>query len=140
MFRLFVYLLFMLSSICLPASEILSADANDDGKADRWYALEGETLLEYTADRNFDGIVDQIVRFTEEGIVACEEFDFNLDGRMDDFYYYADGALLRREIDSNYDDAADIWVYLVDGIYVSKTEQDTDFDGRVDTVRDYSNR
>jgi hypothetical protein len=135
-----VLLALALGSACLPAAEFMTSDENSDGKVDRWYSMEGQSILEYTADRNFDGIVDHRVVFDEDGLPAYEELDFNLDGAMDDFYFYSGGALSRREIDSNYDDRCDIWVYLVEGVYVQRIERDADYDGEIDRVTEYGKR
>jgi hypothetical protein len=122
----------------LPGLTTRSEDENEDGIPDRWFTMNGSMVVDYTADRNFDGEVDQKTHYSDIGEVAYEEFDFNFDGAMDDFYFYnAFGELIRREIDSDYDRKVDIWVYLTDGIYVRKMERDTDNDGVADWTKEY---
>ncbi len=112
-------------------------DTNGDGKPDRWLEISGQTISEVSIDRNYDGVVDYIIRYDENGDKKEEILDFNYDGKMDDFYMYARGKMKRREIDTNYDEKIDIWVYL-DGIYIEKYEKDTDFDGKIDITEDYT--
>jgi hypothetical protein len=112
-------------------------DTNNDGKPDQWEERDGGRLISIKADRDFNGTIDYIVSFNDNGEKKLEEIDFNYDGNMDDYYFYSNGVLKRREIDSNYDQKVDIWVYLTKGIYVTKFERDTDFDGEIDLIRDY---
>ena len=116
-----------------------TADSNNDGKPDQWYSMENDAVKYLEMDRNYDGKVDYIADYGEDGKLIKEELDFNYDGKMDDFYYYnEDGVLSREEIDSNFDGKPDIWIYLYKGIYIKKYEKDKNFDGRVDIVKDYS--
>lgn len=138
--RFLVLVVTALCSVWLPAAELVTSDENSDGVVDRWYSMEGLVILEYTADRDFDGAVDHRMLYDQEGLPTYEELDFNLDGAMDDFYFYTNGALNRREIDSNYDSKTDIWVYLCEGVYVEKIEQDTDYDGEIDRITAYGEK
>lgn len=133
-------LVLILQAALLCASEVLVGDNNEDGKPDQWLTKDDNVFLEYKADRNFDGLVDQKTAFDEEGNVQYEEFDFNWDGRMDDFYFFENGGLVRQEIDSNFDDRIDIWIYLKDGVYIEKIVRDMDFDGEIDRIVEYSLR
>jgi hypothetical protein len=127
----------MLTLASFSAAEVITSDQNSDGKADLWFTMQGESLIEYSADRNYDGVMDQKVFFDEDGMVQYEELDFNWDGQMDDFYFYSNGTLIRQEIDTNYDGSPDMWVHIIDGVYVEKIEQDGDFDGVVDRTISY---
>jgi hypothetical protein len=115
-------------------------DDNGDGKPDQWYTLNQGELLEYEADRNFDGLVDYKAEFAGGDRLLYEEFDFNFDGEMDDFYYFEEGLLVRQEIDTNFDREIDMWIYLDEGIYVKRIERDLDFDGKIDRVKDYEKK
>ncbi len=115
-------------------------DDNRDGDPDQWYTMEQGVLLEYQADRNFDGLVDYKAEFLDSDKLLYEEFDFNYDGDMDDFYYFEEGILSRQEIDTNFDRQIDLWIYLHRGMYVRRIERDIDFDGKVDIVIDYDKK
>jgi hypothetical protein len=124
----------------LHAAQALEMDTNGDGKADQWFEMEGTRLLSMRSDRNNDGRVDYMVRYSARGTPEYEEYDFNYDGKMDDFYFYLGGVLIRQEVDANFDGKVDLWVYLHRGIYIERYEQDTDFDGRKDRVVNYATR
>ncbi len=133
----FVCLLFSAACFVLVSSESFSLDENNDGKADLWYEKTDGKIRVIKTDGDFDGIIDKIVWYTEDGVIEKEGLDYNKDGIMDDFYIYKEGVLFRREIDSNYDSKIDVWVYMDEGVYIKKFERDTDFDGKVDVVKDY---
>ncbi len=124
-------------AVSLSAAELRSDDENGDGKPDRWFVIQNGVVLEYRADKDFDGRVDTLVRYASADRTEYEEYDFNLDGLMDDFYFYEGGRLKRREVDSNFDGRVDLWVMLSDGRYIERIERDTNFDGVVDVVKDY---
>ena len=115
----------------------LTSDANEDGLPDQWYELTNGRVSALKVDRDYDGRVDYLVKYSKKGKVTYEEYDYNFDGLLDDYYFYDDGLLIRQEIDTNFDEIVDVWVYLSEGIYIEKLEQDSDFDGQVDLVREY---
>ena len=127
----------ILTVVSFAAAEVITSDQNSDGKADLWFTMQGELLIEYSADRNYDGMMDQKVLFDKDGMVQYEELDFNWDGQMDDFYFFKNGMLIRQEIDSNYDDRIDLWIFIHRGMYIERVERDTDFDGVVDRIKKY---
>jgi len=59
------------------------SDLNSDGAKDviRFYTDEGRPLRE-EADRNFDGVMDEITIF-QEGMIQRQEFDSTGDGKVD---------------------------------------------------------
>ncbi len=124
----------------LPAAELRADDENGDGKPDRWFLSSNGRLVEYRADRDFDGRVDVLVRFANNDRTEYEEYDYNLDGAMDDFYFFEHGLLKRREIDSDFDGKVDLWLVLADGRHIERISRDTDFDGTADVVKDYRKR
>lgn len=128
---------FLLSLSILSAAETI-IDSNNDGKADQWYKMEGDFVVNVEADRDFDGVIDYRAHYNGNREISYEEFDFNYDGQMDDFYFYdEEGLLIRQEIDSNFDEHVDIWVYIYEGMYIKRYERDTDFDGEIDFVKDF---
>ena len=138
-FPVFIFL-FLLGSVALYSLTDRTTDGNKDGRPDVWYVLNGNVVVEYRSDRNFDGAVDHRSEYDDSGLISFEEYDLNYDGQMDDFYFYSRGELVRQEIDSNYDYIVDIWIHLYQGIYVRKVERDKDYDGTVDWVKDYDQR
>ena len=58
--------LILLSMTSLCGAEVITSDKNNDGKVDLWFTMEGESLVEYSADRNYDGMMDQKVLFDAE--------------------------------------------------------------------------
>jgi hypothetical protein len=109
-------------------------DSNKDGKPDKWYGYENNRVQWEKTDLNFDGTVDDVVEFDENGKPKYEKIDNNFDGKFDTFYTYDKGKLVLEEIDSNYDGAIDIRIHM-DGIYVLSYEQDTNFDGTFDKTK-----
>jgi len=142
MSRAYIFLLMfaVLLHVAIAETSQRTMDDNNDGKADQWYTIEHGVLLEYRADRNFDGLVDYKAEFLDSDKRLYEEFDFNYDGEMDDFYYFEEGNLSRQEIDTNFDGQIDMWIYLHEGMYVRRIERDLDFDGKVDRVTDYDKK
>ena len=114
MSRVYMFLLIFVVLIHVASAETSqrTMDDNSDGKPDQWYTIEQGVLLEYQADRNFDGLVDYKAEFIGSDQRLYEEFDFNYDGDMDDFYYFEEGTLARQEIDTNFDMKVDMWVYF----------------------------
>lgn len=139
-----VYIFLLIFGIILHAAvaetSLRTMDDNKDGKPDQWYTIEQGVVLEYQADRNFDGLVDYKAEFLDSDRLLYQEFDFNYDGNMDDFYYFEEGILSHQEIDTNFDQQIDMWIHLHKGIYVSRIERDLDFDGNIDRVTDYNKK
>jgi len=129
---LFIFLVFEAGA--MPA---LTSDANEDGFPDQWYEFTDGRVTTLKGDRNYDGRIDCLVKYSKMGNVTYEEYDYNYDGLMDDYYFYDDGRLIRQEIDTNFDEKVDVWVHLFEGIYIEKIEQDSDFDGQIDLVQEY---
>ncbi len=132
------FLIVVLVAWTASAASPLSIDKNDDGHQDQWYEIVNGKIVKMSLDRNFDTVIDYIVRYDQAGLKLYEASDYNYDGKMDDFYFFEAGRLIRQEIDSNFDSDIDIWVYLEDGIYIRRYELDVDFDGIIDTVKDFS--
>ncbi|HEC62139.1 MAG TPA: hypothetical protein ENI27_07790 [bacterium] len=132
------FLIIVLAAWTASAASPFSTDKNDDGRPDQWYEIVAGKIVKMSLDRNFDTVIDYVVRYDQAGLKLYEAGDYNYDGEMDDFYFFEAGKLIRQEIDSNFDSDIDIWVYMKDGIYIHRYEMDTDFDGIVDTEKDFS--
>ncbi len=133
---LIIFLLIVLHFNVLASVEYTS-DQNNDGEPDQWFLMENGIIIRIESDRNYDGIIDNVLIYNENGIMEYEELDYNYDGIMDDFYYFEEGLLAIREIDSNYDEEIDIRVLLEEGKYVRRIERDTNFDGELDLIKEY---
>ena len=134
-------LLFLYGGLfALSAAELMTEDVNEDGEPDRWIEESGNGYTFIRSDRNFDGVIDHVLKIDAAGNKVYEEMDFNLDGIMDDFSYYSRGVLERREIDTNFDTRIDLWITMYEGVYIMKVVRDTDFDGEPDKIIDYANR
>jgi hypothetical protein len=112
------------------------ADVNHDGTIDvvRTYDDNGRPLRE-DADRNFDGVVDQVTLY-QSGEVVQHEFDNNFDGRVDTKVFYDKGQPLRAERDltgrsTDTQWKPDRWEYFEGGKMV-RMGTDLDGDSRVD--------
>jgi hypothetical protein len=130
---IWLVILFFLSGFLFALSEY-AFDSNKDGKPDKWYSYDNGFITFEKDDLNFDGVVDYIAQFDQNGRKKSEELDNNFDGEMDTFYYYENGKATLETIDSNYDGKLDIWIHL-NGPYVLRYEEDTDFDGVVDKTK-----
>lgn len=112
------------------------SDVNGDGTRDvvRYYTDEGRPMRE-ESDRNFNGVMDQIL-FYEEGRVVRMERDSTDNGMVDIKVFYEDGKPSRSERDmagrsTPTEWRPDRWEYYDDGRMV-RMGTDLDGDGRVD--------
>ncbi|MFT3921540.1 MAG: hypothetical protein QM778_03295 [Myxococcales bacterium] len=112
------------------------SDLNSDGAKDviRYYTDEGRPLRE-EADRNFDGVMDEITIF-QEGMIQRQEFDSQGDGKVDTKIFFDDGKPLRAERDLKARSTPekwtpDRWEYFEEGRVV-RMGTDVDGDGTVD--------
>lgn len=112
------------------------SDLNGDGTRDvvRYYTEEGRPLRE-ESDRDFSGVMDQILYF-ESGRVVRMEQDTSGNGVVDTKIFYEEGKPVRAERDlaarSTADEwRPDNWEYYEDGRMV-RAGTDLDGDGRVD--------
>ncbi len=143
-------------------SEGASVDHDGDGRADERVFFAGERVQRIENDRNRDGKVDQIVRYSFDGTSDMIESDDDFDGayeRVDRFQYnqpqrwavdhdldrdidyrgeYAMGVLFREEwLDAKGNVIKSI--RYDNGLQVSG-EFDSDGDGRRDAARRYDRR
>ena len=112
------------------------ADLNGDGRKDivRLYTEEGRPMRE-EADRDFDGRIDEVTRFTN-GRVSLQEVDTSGNGMIDTKIFFEGGQPVRAERDmKNRSTVAewrpDRWEYYVDGRTV-RIGTDVNGDGKVD--------
>jgi antitoxin component YwqK of YwqJK toxin-antitoxin module len=125
-------------------------DLNRDGKADDWkhYKLLAdlaengkprEQLTRREMDTNFDGKVDLITWFDEEGRRVKESFDLDFDGKPDVIVYYDKGVVTKKETyHSSSGDAPDTVAYYEGGRKV-RVERSLKVPGKVDTWEYFEN-
>ena len=125
-------------------------DLNRDGKADDWkhYKLlpdltengkPRELLLRREMDTNFDGKVDLITWFNDDGTRLKESFDLDFDGKPDVIVYYEKGVVVRKEtFHGSASDKPDTIAYYEGGKKV-RVERETRTRGRVDTWEYFEN-
>jgi hypothetical protein len=76
------------------------------------YAQQEEKLIpkKVELDSNFDGVVDRIEYYDDNGEVTRVESDTNYDGRYDEWVYYENGKVVKAEKDTNSDGSPDTWI------------------------------
>jgi hypothetical protein len=106
-------------------------DSNLDGVKDvvRRYNEEGESKEEL-ADANYDGRIDRWIVFAK-GRLAEVKVDRNRDGEPDEWKTYVEGKLIRVKRDDNFDRKPDVWEMYQRGKLV-RAGVDVDHDTRVD--------
>lgn len=112
------------------------SDLNSDGRKDvvRYYNDEGRPMRE-EADRDFDGIMDQVTYY-QDGLVVRKEVDTDRNGIVDLKVFYDAGKPVRAEADLAGRSTAtewkpNRWEYFEDNRMV-RMGTDLDGDGRVD--------
>jgi len=65
---------------------------------------------EVKVDSNYDGKVDRIEHYDDNGQVVKAESDTDADGTMDEWTIFKNGQPLRGERDTNGDGKPDIWI------------------------------
>lgn len=112
-------------------------DLNYDGKVDQitYYNDQGQIERE-EIDRNFDGQFDWTDHY-QDNVRVMSEVDSDGDGKMDVFSYYEGSPprITRKERDTNGDNLIDVWERFDDKGVVTRTGRDIDGDGKMD-IRD----
>ena len=102
-------------------STLETVDVNGDGTPDIYnYLRESDTtkhlLKRKEIDLNFDGNIDVISHFDEQGVLAREELDSDFDGAFDWLDHYFDGKRVMAETDTDFDGKSNIFTYCFDWI------------------------
>jgi len=74
----------------------IELDTSGDGRFDRIFEYTAGDLRAESRDTNDDGVLDQFVRFDDQGHVASRETDLDNDGRIDTRATYRGGRLQER--------------------------------------------
>lgn len=123
-------------------SGISEQDLNGDGEVDQTYFFRvggGGYAYKVEVDRNFDGEVDLIQYFDNEGVSTTSyDADDNFDGAFETKAIFRNGNILRADIDSNRDGIVDLRAFYRDGI-LSREEILNPADQRLIRVNFYNN-
>ena len=93
---------------------------------------DGELIVvRKEVDVNFDGKIDLVRMFDENGELITERLDTDFDGRVDVVNVFESGNLARKEYDTNFDSVTDLWRYFEGGV-IARKEADLDHNGQVD--------
>ncbi len=133
---LFFILVFMSVSICSFSSEVITSDMNSDGKPDGWTYIKSGNVEKQEIDLNFDGKVDGVYLYENNGKVKEEILDTNHDGKMDNWRLFDNGELIIDKVDSDFDGRIDIRIYIREG-KILRIDKDTTGDGKTDKVIEY---
>jgi hypothetical protein len=119
--------------------DIVAVDVNGDGRPDIRTVMRGGRPYCRETDANFDGRVDIIRFFDDQGRPTRVEDDYDFDGRIDVVATYENGVIVSDMLDTNFDGRTDTWRDYENG-HVSEMRRDTNSDGRVDTWERFDER
>ena len=98
-------------------------DTNEDGKADKFFYYENESLAKEERDEKGEGQPNYRAWYTN-GRLAKVEKDLNQDGKMDLWIYYDTDqdreVMVKEERDLNSNGGVDVWSYYEDGRLVRR--------------------
>ncbi len=119
-------------------STLPNVDLNGDGKANIFYQDDGDHYFELL-DKNFDGKVDQSIRFSSEHFMLSGKFDDNFDGILETKIIATNGIVSKGLVDSNLNRHFDICFQYHGGVvqYAKRFYPASDSQGQsqVGTVR-----
>ncbi len=91
-------------------------DYDDDGILDERYEYRNNRLYRAQSDRNLDGLVDVIHRYSRKGMIYRSEIDDNFDGTFEGTITYRQGNSVLAEADNDQDGEIDSKMYFTDGV------------------------
>jgi hypothetical protein len=110
-------------------------DLNKDRKPDAYQfskVVEGNVVVvRKEVDVNFDGKIDLIRAFADNGDLVDEHIDTDFDGKIDVVVVFERGVIVRKEYDTNFDQNVDMWRFFDKGV-IARKEADLNYDGRID--------
>lgn len=111
--------------------DVQQVDVNNDSRADvRTVVRNGRPFCRET-DANFDGRVDIVRFFDEQGREVRVEDDYDFDGKIDVVQEFANGVIRADVMDTNFDGRTDTWRDYEAG-RIAVLRRDRNNDGRVD--------
>jgi hypothetical protein len=126
--------------------QVVTLDANGDGKPDVIKLFipavqDGHPVQQLVCkqtDLDFDGKIDLIQYYGQNGDLVMDEYSLNYNGKLNGRTYYQDGKKVRAEKDMNFDGKPDYFEYYEGGKLV-RVERDRDGDGKIDEWQYYEN-
>ncbi len=91
-------------------------DYDDDGILDTRFEYRDNRHYRTYIDRNLDGVVDVIYRFSRKGMIYREEADDDFDGTFETTITYRQGNAVLAEVDLDQDGKIDSKGYYTDGV------------------------
>lgn len=144
-------------------SEVDGVDYNQDGVLDEHWVYRNDTLFRVEVDRNLDGKLDLIQKYSTNGSIDSAVADNNFDGRYETDMEFHNGDITKVFISSSDDGFKDHRQYYEYGVidriehfdasrsttipykvdfynsyHKTRSELDTDTDGSADIVRTYN--
>ena len=115
-------------------------DRNHDGKPDKWTecSLAGGLKRCEKLDLDYDGKVDVLREYDDQGNLALERRDLDYDGRIDDERIFKAGVLVEEHVGFGFDGKFHRTVFYENGKKV-REEIDTNQDGKIDEWRYFEN-
>jgi hypothetical protein len=112
-------------------------DRNFDGIVDRIEIYDDNGNLTKTeTDTSHAGINDEIVYYQNKLPIKAEK-DHNADTQIDHIILFDDNGIVKTAtFDTNFDNKIDVWVEYQNGIPF-KLQKDINFDGKIDTLVSY---
>lgn len=123
-------------------------DLNGDGKPDMEKAFlekvgangeKTQVLVERKVDLDYNGTVDLVGHYDENGNLRTEDVDLDFDGRMDAVNVYEDGRVVEQRLAPGFDGSMAVWRYFNKEGELSKKARDTNDDGKPDAWEYYAN-
>lgn len=91
-------------------------DVDGNGAPDVIDGFEGERRVCTAMDMNFDGRMDLLRFYGDDGeATRLETHDFDFDGRVDELALFVGGERVRAEIDTDFDDLMDLYMWCEHG-------------------------
>lgn len=112
-------------------------DVDGDGDSDLTHVFRGEARVCTAMDMNFDGHVDLVRFYEEDGTTPrLELHDFDFDSRIDQVSQYENGERVRQELDTDFDDRMDLSIRCEHGV-ATHVQRDRLHHGQIDTWETY---
>lgn len=116
-----------------------TVDINHDGTPDQRIYLKGDVVRYAERDFNFDGTLDMVEYYDENGIHTRDEIDLDYDGIIDLVVVYENDKVVRKEYSVDFEGNRHGVQYFDDSGARYEIRRDTDRDGKLDTIESYKN-
>ena len=125
---------------------VVSLDANGDGKPDVIKILQGSTvggqqsqqLVCKQTDLDFDGKIDLVQYYGPSGDLIMDEYSMNYSGKFNGRTHFQEGKKVRAEKDMDFDGKPD-YFEIYEGGKLVRIERDKNNDGKMDEWQYFEN-